>query len=151
MPLMAAISGVGAPFALSHRIDHSLPLSKLPLLQRMASNDNDKRKMEEVESSMVRKSLRHTDDDGSDDDSSNSSEEEPPEEDEEMVEEEVSSEETSMNQLNTSEEKLYARHARGILFKDAGDTTLTSSEPPPTPESRWRFDVESSDDDDFWL
>jgi hypothetical protein len=76
----------------------SLSLSKLPLLQRMASNDNDKRKMEEeVESSMARKLLQHTDDDGGDDgsfDSSDSLEEE-------SLEEEVSSEEMSMNQLDT--------------------------------------------------
>jgi hypothetical protein len=93
-----AINGAGVPFALSHRTDHSLPLSKLPLLQRMASNNNDKCKMEEVESSAVRKRLWHTNDDGGDDDSSNSPEEEPKEE------EEVSSEETSMNQLDTFEE-----------------------------------------------
>jgi hypothetical protein len=98
-----AINGAGAPFALSHRAGHSLPLSKLPLLQRMASNDNGKRKMEE-KSPMARKRLWHTDDDGSDTDSSDSPEEGPKEE-----EEEVSLEETSMNQLDTSEEKLYAR------------------------------------------
>jgi hypothetical protein len=93
-----ATNDAEAPFALSHRTDHSLPLSKL--LQRMASNDNDKRKMkEEVESSTVRKRLRHTN--GGDDDSSDSPEEE---------------EETSMNQLNTSEEKLYAMCTHGYLF-----------------------------------
>jgi hypothetical protein len=56
----------------------TLSLSKLPLLHRMAFNDNGKHKMEEVaESSMVaRKHLRHTDDDGGDDDSSDSSEDE---------------------------------------------------------------------------
>jgi hypothetical protein len=71
----------------------SLSLSKLPLLQRMASNDNDKRKMEEeVESSMARKLLQHTDDDGGDDGSFDSSD---------SLEEEVSSEEMSMNQLDT--------------------------------------------------
>jgi hypothetical protein len=59
----------------------------------MASNDNNKRKMEEVESLTVRKHLRHTDDDDDDDDDSSDSLEEESEE-----EEEVSSEETSMNQ-----------------------------------------------------
>jgi hypothetical protein len=140
-PQTAAINGVGASFALSRRTDHSLPLSKLPLLQRMASNNNDKRKMEEAaESSMVRKRLWHTDDDSSDDDSSDSSEEEP--------EEEETEEETSMNQLDTSEEKLYARRTRGYLFGDDGDTPSTLPDTPPTPESHRCFDEESSDDDD---
>jgi hypothetical protein len=89
MPPMAAINA-GAPFAPSHQTDHCLPLSKLPLLQKMASNDNDKHKMEEEpESSVVRKRLWHTNDDGGDDDSSNS-----PEEEEKETEDEVSSEET---------------------------------------------------------
>jgi hypothetical protein len=62
----------------------------------MTSNDNDKLKMEEeAETSTVRKRLWHT----GDDDSSDS------------PEEEVSSEETSMNQLDTSEDKLFARRA----------------------------------------
>jgi hypothetical protein len=39
-----------------------------------------------------------------------------------MEEEEVSSEETSMNQLDTSKEKLYSRCTRGILFSDDGET-----------------------------
>jgi hypothetical protein len=135
-PQTAAINGVGVSFTLSDRTDHSLPLSKLPLLQRMASNNNDKRKMEEVaESSMVRKRLWHTDDDSSDDDSSDSSEEEP-------------EEETSMNQLDTFEEKLYARRARGYLFGDDGDTPSMLPDTPPTPESHRCFDEESSDDDD---
>jgi hypothetical protein len=74
MPPTAAINGVGVPFTLSHRIDHSRPLSKLPLVQRMASNDNDKRKMEEeAEFSMTRKRLRYINDDGGNDDSSDSS------------------------------------------------------------------------------
>jgi hypothetical protein len=96
----------------------------------MASNDNDKRKMEdEAESSTVRKCLWHIDDDGSNDDSSNSSdspEEESPEKEpeEEETEEEVSLEETLMNQLDTSEEKLYARSARGYIFGDDNDTPL---------------------------
>jgi hypothetical protein len=94
----------------------TLPLSKLPLPQSTASNDNDKRKMEEeVVSSTARKHLRHINDDDGDDDSSDSPEEELPEEevDEEVeeTEEDISSEETSMNHLDTSEEELYARPA----------------------------------------
>jgi hypothetical protein len=116
----------------------SLSLNSL-FFKNMASNDNDKCKMEEeAESSMARKHLWHTDDDNSDDDSSDSLEDEPPEEEpeigeeeEEETEDEVSSEETSMNQLDSFEEKLYARHTRGILFKGDGDTPSTSSEPPP--------------------
>jgi hypothetical protein len=127
MPPMAAINGVRAPFALFHRTDHSLPVSKIPLLQRMASNDNDKHKMEEeVESSTARKRLWHTNDNGRDDDSSNSLEKELPEEETEE-EEEVSFQKTSMNQYFTSEEKLYARCAHIILFKDDGDTPSMSS------------------------
>jgi hypothetical protein len=109
----------------------------------MASNDNDKRKMEEeAESSMMRKRLWHIDNDGDDNDSSESSnslEEEP---------EEVSLEETSMNQLDISEEKLHARRAHDILFKDDGDTTSTLSESLPTPKSHRCSD---DDDDDFWM
>jgi hypothetical protein len=115
----------------------TLSLSKLSLLQRMASNDNGKHKLEEeVESLTKRKRLRLFDDDSSDDDSSDS------------LEEEVSSEETSTNQLNTSEEKLFAKCARG---SNDGDTTPLSSEP-RTPKSCRHFNVESSDDnDDFWM
>jgi hypothetical protein len=100
----------------------TLSLSKLSLLQRMTSNDNNgKRKMEEeAESSMVRKRLWLFNDDGGDADSSDSLEEESPEE-EMPEEEEVSSKETSMNQLDTSK-KLYARHTHDILFSDDGDT-----------------------------
>jgi hypothetical protein len=99
MPLVVAIN-VRAAFAISHRTNHSLHLSKLPLLQRTSSNDSDKHKMEEeVESLMARKCLRHTDDDGGDDDSSDSSDS--PEEEPKEEEEEVSSEEASMNQLDT--------------------------------------------------
>jgi hypothetical protein len=72
-----------------------------------------------------------------DDDSSDSPEREP--------EEEVFSEETSMNQLDTFEKKLHARHACGILFSDDGDTPSTSSEP-RRPKSRRRSVEESSDD-----
>jgi hypothetical protein len=139
--------------SLSCRTDHSLSLSKLPLLHRMASNNNGKRKMEEeAESSMVaRKRLWHTDGNNGDDDSSESSEEEPPQEEPEE-EEEVSSEVSSMNQLDTSEEKLYARCARGYLFGDDGDTPSTSPDTPPIPKSRRCSNEESSDDDDeFWM
>jgi hypothetical protein len=55
----------------------TLSLSKLSLQQRMASNDNGKRKMEEeVESLTARKRLWLSDNDASDDDSSDSPEEE---------------------------------------------------------------------------
>jgi hypothetical protein len=126
----------------------------LSLLQIMAYNNNDKHKMEEAESSTARKWLQLFDDDDSDDDSSdsfNSLEREPDE-----TEEEVSSEEMSMNQLDTSEEKLYDKRARGILFSDNGDTPSTSSKP-CTSESHRRSDQESSDEDDddddndFWM
>jgi hypothetical protein len=91
----------------------SITLS-LSLLQRMASNNDGKRKMqEEAESSTVRKRLWL-----SNDDSSDSSEEE-----------EVSSKETMMNQLDTSEEKLYARRACGILFSDDIDNPSMPLEP----------------------
>jgi hypothetical protein len=109
----------------------------------MASNDNGKRKLEEkVESLTVRKRLRLSHDDVGDDDSSDSSEEE-----------EVSSEETTMNQLNTSEEKLFAKSGCNMILSDVGDTTSPSSEP-RTPESLWCSDEDSSDEDndnDFWM
>jgi hypothetical protein len=94
----------------------------------MTSGDNNSKcKLEkEAESSTVRKRLRPPDNDASTDDSSDSSEKE--------IEEEVSSEEMSMNQFDTSEEKSQAKHARGIVFGDNGDTTSLSSEP-CTPES----------------
>jgi hypothetical protein len=91
---------------------------------------------EEADSSMVRKRLRLSNDDTSDDDSSDS------------PEEEVSSEETSMNQLDTSEKKLQAKRARGIIFGNNDDTTWPSSEP-RTPESHRCSDEDTSDDDDF--
>jgi hypothetical protein len=63
-------------------------------------------------------------------------EEEPSEENTEEEEmEEVFSEEKSMNQVDTSEEKLYARCAHDILFSNDSDTPLVSSEPPPTLKS----------------
>jgi hypothetical protein len=58
----------------------TLSLSKLSLLQRMASNDNDKRKLEEDVSSKARERLWLSDDDISDDYSSDSPEEEEEEE-----------------------------------------------------------------------
>jgi hypothetical protein len=150
MPLTVAINGARVRFALSYQTDHSFPLSKLHFLQRMASNDKGMM-VEEVESSTVRKHLWHTDADGGDDDSSDSLEEEPEEEVEMDEEEDVSSKETLLNQVDTFEEKLYARCTRGILFKDDGDTPSMSSETPCTPESHRRSDEESNDDDDFWM
>jgi hypothetical protein len=109
----------------------------------MASNDNNsKHKLEEVESSMVRKRLWLYDDDTGNDDSSDSSKEE-----EEM--EELSSEETLMNQLDTSEEKFLAKRGCNIIFGDDSDTRAPSSEP-RTPKSHRRSD-EDSNDDDFWM
>jgi hypothetical protein len=99
----------------------------------MTSNNNGKHKLEEedAESSTMRKRLRPFDVDGGDNDDSNSTEEEMEEEEEEEkeVEEEVSSEEMSMNQLDTSEEKLYARRACDMLFSDDGSTPSTLLEP----------------------
>jgi hypothetical protein len=118
----------------------TLSLSKLSLLQRIASNDNGKRKLEEeAESSIVRKRLRIYDDAGDDDDSSDSSEEE-------TEEEEVCSVELSMK-LDTSEEKFLAKRDHSIIFSDDSDTTSPSSEP-RTPKSHVLSDSESSDKDD---
>jgi hypothetical protein len=72
----------------------------------------------------VMKRLRLSDDIGGDGDDFES-----PEEDTEEEEEEVSSEESLMNQLDTSEEKLLAKCSRGIIFSYDGDTTSPSSEP----------------------
>jgi hypothetical protein len=95
----------------------TLSLSKLSLLQRMASNDNDKHKLEEeVESLMVRKMMWLSNDDDGDYDSSDS-----------PKEEEVSSEETLMNQLDISEEKLFAKHGHGITFSDDGALMRTAA------------------------
>jgi phage repressor protein C with HTH and peptisase S24 domain len=109
----------------------------------MTSNDNDKHKLEEeAESSMVRKRLWLSDDNASDNDSSDSPKEE--------IEEEET-EETSINQLDTSEEKLFAKHGRGMIFSDYGDTTSPSSEQ-RTPKSHRHSDEDSSDNDnDFWM
>jgi hypothetical protein len=100
--------------------------------------------LEEVESSAAMKRLWISNDDDSDDDSSDSLEEETEEE------EEVSSEESSMNQLDTFEEKSLAKRDRNLFFGDDGDTTLSSSEP-HTPEmlsNRVHSDIDGSDDDD---
>jgi hypothetical protein len=109
----------------------------------MASNDNSKHKLEdEAESSMMRKRLQLSDDD---DDSSDLSKE--------MEEEEVSLEESSMNQVDTSEKKLLAKCGSGMVFSDDGDTTSPSSEP-RSPKSRVSSDLDGSDkddDDDFWM
>jgi hypothetical protein len=115
----------------------TLSLSKLSLLQRIASNDNGKRKLEEeAKSSTVRKRLWLYDDDGGDDDSSDSPEEETEEE------EEVCSVELSMK-LDTSEEKFLTKRDHSIIFSDDGDTTSPSLEP-RTPESHVLSDSESS-------
>jgi hypothetical protein len=86
---------------------NDVSVSKLSLLQRMVSNDNnDKRKLEEVaESSMARKRLLFSGNNGSDNDSSDSPEEETGE---------VSSKESLMN-LDTSEEKLLAKHSSATM------------------------------------
>jgi hypothetical protein len=58
-----------------------------------------------------------------------------------------------MNQVDTSNEKLFAKRGRGMIFSNDGDTTSSSSEP-RTLDSRRCFDEDSSDkddDDDFWM
>jgi hypothetical protein len=116
---------------------YTLSLSKLSLLLRMASNDNnDKHKLEEeAESSTERKRLWLSDDNCSD------------------SPEEVSLEESSMNQLDTSEEKLLAKHVRDLFFGNNDDTTSPSLEPCTTkmPSSRVHSDPDDSDNDDFWM
>jgi hypothetical protein len=102
----------------------------------MAANDNNgKRKVEEEAecSAAVRKRLQLSDDDG-DDYSSES--------------EEVSLEESSMNHLDTSEEKLMTKCGHGLFFDDDGDNLLTESEPRSlgTPSCC----VRSDPNDDFW-
>jgi hypothetical protein len=90
----------------------------------MTSNDDNngkRRLMEEVESLMARKRLQLSNNDGRDNDSSDSPEEET---ERKEIEEKVSSEEMSMNQLDTSEEKLFAKRACGSYDCD---TTLLSS------------------------
>jgi hypothetical protein len=130
--------------ALSFVQPTTLSLSKLSHLQGMASNNdnNDNRKLdEEAESSTARKRPRLSDDDSGDNDSCNSPEE---------IEEEVSSKETSMNQFNTSKDKLFAKCAHFHGSND-GNTTSSSCEP-CTPESHRRSDEGSSDnDDDIWM
>jgi hypothetical protein len=75
------------------------------------------------------------------------------EEEEEEMEEEVSSKESSMNQLDTSEEKLLPKCGRSIIFGDNGNTTSPSLEPRTleTSSSRMRSDPNNNDDDDFWM
>jgi hypothetical protein len=77
----------------------TLSLPTLSLVKRMASNDNNgKCKLEEeAETSAARKRLWLSDYDGGDDVSSDSQHED--------TNEEVSLEESSMNQVNTSEDK----------------------------------------------
>jgi hypothetical protein len=141
-----AINARVAVHSLSSNQSLSLSLSKLSLFQRMTSNNSGKLKLEEeAKSSMVRKRLWFFDTDGDDDDSSDYLKEETKEEEE--TAEEVSSEKLSMNQLDTSDEKLLAKHGCDIIFCDDGDTTSPSSEP-CTLESRVCFDPDSSDEDD---
>jgi hypothetical protein len=130
--------------ALSYVQSITLSLSKLSLLQRMASNDNNgKCKLEEeAESPTARKRLWLSNDGANDDDSSDSLEEEM-----EEMKEEVSSEETLMNQLNTSEEKLFAKRGHGMVFSDDGDNTSPSSEP-CSPKSHRCSDEDNNDNDD---
>jgi hypothetical protein len=146
MPPTAAINAGVAdrPRSFVHPI--TLSLSKLSLLQRMASNDtNGKRKSEEeAESLTARKRLWLSNNDGGDDDSSNSPEEET------IEEEEVSSEESSMNQLNTSDEKLSTKRGHGMVFSDDGDTIAPSLKPRIL-ERHMRSNLDISDDDDFWI
>jgi hypothetical protein len=107
----------------------------------MASNDSSKCKLEEeVESLMARKRLWLSDDDGGDDDSSDSLN------DEAKKEEEVSSEESSMK-VDTSEDKLLAKHDRVMIFSSDGDTSSPSSEP-RTLESHRCSDEDNNDEDD---
>jgi hypothetical protein len=131
-------------FALSLVESINLSLSKLSLLQRMAFNDNGKRKLEEeAESLTSRKRLHLSNNDSDDDDSSDSLEEDTMKEEEE---EKVSLEESSMK-LDTSKEKLLAKRGHGVIFSYDGDTTLPSSEP-RTPKSCVCYDLNTSDDDD---
>jgi hypothetical protein len=73
--LLTVAINASVPFTLSLIELITISLSKLPLLHRMASNDNRKCMIEEEaeSSTTVRKCLRHTDDDGGDNDSSESS------------------------------------------------------------------------------
>jgi hypothetical protein len=131
------------PITLSHPTDHSLHLYTLSSPTIAFNNNNNKHKVEEeAESSTVRKRLRLSDDDGGDDSSGDSEEE---------MEEEVSSKKSSMNQLNTSEEKLMAKHGQNLFFGD--DTSSPESEPRSleTPSSCMSSDPDGSNDDDFWM
>jgi hypothetical protein len=111
----------------------------------MASiSNNEKCKVEEeAESSAVRKRLQLSNDDSS----------ESPEV--EMEEEEVSLDESSMNQLDSLEDKLLAKRSCGLFFSHDGDTTSMSLEPrtPKMPSSCVCSDPDGSDDDDddFWM
>jgi hypothetical protein len=58
-----------------------------------------------------------------------------------------------MNQVDTSEDKLLAKHDSRIFFGDDSDTTSPSSEPRTREmsSSRMRSDLDGSDDNDFWM
>jgi hypothetical protein len=72
------------------------------------------------------------------------------EEDEEETKEDISSEESSMNQFDTSEEKLLAKHGRSLFFGDDSDTTSLSLEPrtPDMPSNCVRSILNGNDEDD---
>jgi hypothetical protein len=111
----------------------------------MASNDNNKYNEEEAKELAVTTKKWPWLSNDEDDSSSGELEEETEEE------EEVSSEE-SMNQPNSSEDKLMRKCAHVL---DDGDTTSMESEPrsPGMLSSRVRTDPGGSDDDDddFWM
>jgi hypothetical protein len=137
----------------------TLSLLTLSLVKTMASNDNNSKcKLEEAETSAARKRLWLSDNVGDDVDSSDSEHEDTKEEEDEEMEEEVSSEESLMNQVDTSEDKLVAKHGSGLFFGDNDNTTSPSSDPRTleTLSSRMRLDLDGSDDDgsnddDFWM
>jgi hypothetical protein len=58
-----------------------------------------------------------------------------------------------MNQDDTSEDKLVAKHDTRLFFGDDGDTTTPSLKPrtPKMLSSRVRSDTDDNDDDDFWM
>jgi hypothetical protein len=122
--------------------------------QTMASNDNKRKAKEDTEfSATMKKRLPFFDDEG-DDNSFGELEEET--EAEAQTEEEVSSKESSMNQLDTFEEKLMAKCGRSLLFSDDDPSSSTESESRSLgmPSSHVCSDPDGSDNDDvddFWM
>jgi hypothetical protein len=55
-----------------------------------------------------------------------------------------------MNQLDISEEKLFAKRGHDMIFSDDGDTILLSSEP-RTSESCRCSDKDNNDKNNFWM